>query len=162
EALEERGLGLVEVGQLLLDESVAMGGVGDQILIDVAVAEPLGQQLTDLRSTGAHLVGHDDDGHTPHSLLYFAFSAAGAMAMRLPLTSSRTYTSSASVPLAKTSNTSRASSSVVPRGRSSMSRSTTSRLSLNPRPSLFPWAWRDSGEWAWRDSGEWAWRDSGE
>src|SRR6185436_12337492 len=64
-----------------------------------------------------------------HSFLYFAFSAAGAMAIRLPLTSSRMYTSSAKVPLANTSKTSRASSRPVPEGRSDIIRSTSSRFS---------------------------------
>src|SRR4029453_7588511 len=64
-----------------------------------------------------------------HSFLYFAFSALGAMAMRLPPTLSRMYTSSARVPLAKTSYTSRASSRAVPAGRSAIIRSTSSRLS---------------------------------
>src|SRR4026209_2456082 len=64
-----------------------------------------------------------------HSFLYFAFSAAGAMAMRLPLTSSRMYTSSAKVPLANTSKTSRASSRPVPAGRPELLRPTSSRFS---------------------------------
>src|SRR5688500_3170945 len=51
------------------------------------------------------------------------------MAIRLPLTSSRMYTSSARLPLAKTSYTSRASSRAVPAGRSAIIRSTSSRLS---------------------------------
>src|SRR5215510_1183520 len=50
------------------------------------------------------------------------------MAMRLPATSSSTYTSSASVPLANTSKTSSASSSVVPGGRVAIICSTSSRL----------------------------------
>src|SRR5437867_11235298 len=65
-----------------------------------------------------------------HPRRYLSRSAVGAIAIRLPLTSSRTYTSSLSVPLANTSKTSRASSSVVPAGRSCIIRSTASILSL--------------------------------
>src|SRR5262249_5165648 len=65
-----------------------------------------------------------------HSFRYLALSAAGAMAIRLPATSSSTYTSSASVPLANTSNTFRASSRLSPGGRPCIIRSTSSRLSL--------------------------------
>src|SRR5207244_1271107 len=48
-----------------------------------------------------------------HPRRYFSFSAVGAIAIRLPPTSSRMYTSSVSDPLANTSNTSSAASSVA-------------------------------------------------
>ena len=90
EALEERGLRLVQVLELLLDEAVAMRGVGDQLVIHVLVAEPLRHLLADLGTAGSHLVRNGDDGHGIHSFRYLALSAAGAMAIFLPLTSSRT------------------------------------------------------------------------
>jgi len=44
----------------------------------------------DLGTAGSHLVGNGDDGHGIHSFRYLAFNAAGAMAILLPPTSSRT------------------------------------------------------------------------
>src|SRR6266480_4657550 len=61
-----------------------------------------------------------------HPRRYFSLSAAGAIAMRFPPTSSRMYTSSVSDPLANTSNTSSAASRVVS-GRVSIISSTASR-----------------------------------
>ncbi len=90
EALEQRGLRLVEVLELFLLQPVATRGVGDQLVVHVLVAEALGHLLTDLGTAGSHLVGNGHDGHGIHSFRYLAFSAAGAMAMRLPPTSSRT------------------------------------------------------------------------
>src|SRR5262245_18627530 len=116
EALEERGLRLVEVRQLFLEQSITMGRIGDQLVIDKAVAEPLRQLLPNLGSARSHLVRDRDDGHGSHSFRYLALSAAGAIAIRLPATSSRTYTSSARVPLAKTSKTCSTSSSAAPGG----------------------------------------------
>ena len=73
----------------------------------------------------------DDDGHgSPRRYLFF--NAAGAIAIRLPATSSRTYTSSVSDPLAKTSKT-EAASSVSP-GRPSIMASTSVRASLMQPP----------------------------
>src|SRR5439155_579659 len=60
-------------------------------------------------------------GHPRRNL---SLSAVGAIAIRLPLTSSSTYTSSMSEPLAKTSKTPSAASSVAS-GRAAISRSTS-------------------------------------
>src|SRR5437667_435403 len=90
EALEEGRLGLVQARELLLEESVAERRLGNELLIDVVAAQALGHLLGDLRTARADLVRHGQDGHGRHSFLYLARSAAGAMAMRLPLTSSRT------------------------------------------------------------------------
>src|SRR5258705_2541623 len=63
-----------------------------------------------------------------HPRRYLSLSVVGAIAMRLPATSSRMYTSSVSEPLAKTSKTSSATSRVVS-GRPSISCSTAERWS---------------------------------
>ena len=52
--------------------------------------QALGHLLADLGTAGSHLVGNGDDGHGIHSFRYLAFNAAGAMAILLPPTSSRT------------------------------------------------------------------------
>src|SRR5712691_10041547 len=81
-----------------------------ELLVDTVEAQALGQLLADLRAARADFVGEGHDRHGRHSFLYLARSTASALAMRLPLTSSRTQTSSARVPLAKTLKTSSTSS----------------------------------------------------
>src|SRR3989475_5629078 len=98
--------------QLLLGEPVAARRVQQELLVHVAIPEPLRERRADFGASRAHLMRDDDDGHgSPRR--YFSLSAVGAIAIRLPPTSSRMYTSSVSDPLANTSKTSSAASSVA-------------------------------------------------
>src|SRR5439155_22791104 len=58
EALEQRRLRFIEMRQLLLGQAVAPDRVLDQLLIHVAVAEPLRQAHADLGPACSHLVGY--------------------------------------------------------------------------------------------------------
>jgi hypothetical protein len=90
EALEQRGLGLVQTREFFLLETVPQRRLGDELLVDIVETQALGQLLADLRAARADFVGEGHDRHGRHSFLYLAQCTAGAMALRLPLTSSRT------------------------------------------------------------------------
>ena len=63
EPLEERGLLLVELGQLVLAHPVALGRLGEHVPVHVAPPEPLGQLDPDLGATRPRLVRDRHDGH---------------------------------------------------------------------------------------------------
>src|ERR1700730_7660992 len=72
------------------EQAVAQRRLGDEFLVDIVEAQALRQLLADLLAARADFVREAHDRHGRHSFLYLARRIAGAMARRLPLTSSRT------------------------------------------------------------------------